>query len=60
MRTCDRKHDCFMLICKLQGALDGVDGEMASELLGRLDERTSSKKRFVLFKTSTNITNLTG
>ena len=33
---------------KPQGALDGVDGEMASELLGRLDEGTRSKKRLIV------------
>ena len=38
------------LMLKPQGALDGADGEMASELLGRLDEGACSKKRFPFFQ----------
>ena len=49
IELCDCKHDRFILV-KFQGALVGVDGEMASKLLGRLDERTSSKKRFVFIQ----------
>ena len=45
-------------ISKLQGALDGVDGEMASQLLGRLDERTSTKKRFVFIQNFSKISSL--
>ena len=33
-------------LLKLQGTLVRADGEMAAELLGRLDARTRAKKRF--------------
>ena len=37
---------CSILLLKLQGTLVRADGEMAAELLGRLDARTRAKKRF--------------
>ena len=49
------KHDDVQLVAsklmlKPQGALDGADGEMASELLGRLDEGARSEKRLNFFQ----------